>query len=147
MAVGANELQLSWAELNFSHQFFRMLVQASQTLALYIKASSLCERRFLNAAHVCGCEQGVLVVSAGQQAVTNLELWNQPLFERTKTRHKQAVSHTSCSSKAKQPPSSFSLPSFFSFPPTFITFNVWHFDTEHPISRVLVGWLYMQMVL
>ena len=50
-----------------------MLAEASQTLALYIKASPLNERRF-QMHPVCGYEQGVLVLCTGLRAVTNLGL-------------------------------------------------------------------------
>lgn len=145
MAVECKWAPVALSRSEFFSSVVSRLVAASQTPALYIKASPLCERHFLNASHVCGCGQGVLGLCTGLRAVTNLGLLDWLLFEQTKTRHKRAKSVTLHMAASKG--ASFFIPPSLSFLSLLLssTFNVWHFDTEHPIFHVLVGWLYMQM--
>lgn len=138
--LSANGLQLS-------RQFPTCCLKLHRPLPLYIKASPLCERHFWMHPMCAETSKGFRALCTGLHAVTNLGLWDRLLFEHTETRHKRAKSvtlHMAASKAASSSSSSYFLPSSLSVLLSS-TFNVWHFDTEHPISRVLVGWLYMQM--
>lgn len=113
---------------------------------LYTQASPHFERHFWMRP-MCAATSKALVLCIGLQAVSNLGLRDWLLFQHTKTRHKRAKSvtlHMAASKVASPSSSSYFLPSFLSVLLSS-TFNVWLFDTQHPISRVLVDWLYMQM--
>lgn len=127
----ANKFQSSWASSDV-----RMRVEARQITALYIKVILLRERHLWVRLRAGGPHSVYRTASCDKFRIMSLAfIW----MRHNPDINEESQSHFTWQQAKQRPPFSFLSVLLSS------TFNVWHFDTEHPISRVLVGWLYMQI--
>lgn len=146
--LSANELQLGWAELIFFSSVFQYAGWSFTEPGPFILKRARCVKGVSECIPCVRLQAGGLGCVYRTASCDKLRIMRLAfIWTHQNQTQMSKVSHTSHDSKQSSllphSPSHF-LPSFLSLLLSS-TFNVRHFDTEHPISRVLVDWLYMQM--